>query len=68
MSRLANALLATALAAALVGPWTTPAEAQGAFVEQVATASALVHEVDLDTRQVLLEFGDGEFLRSEDVV
>ena len=62
MSRLANALLATALAAALVAPWTTPATAQGAFVERTASASALVHDVDLATRQVLLEFGEGEFV------
>jgi len=62
MSRLANTVLSTALAAALVAPWPTQAAAQGAFVEQVATVSALVHDVDLTTRQVLLEFGEGEFV------
>lgn len=62
MSRFKNAILSTVLAAALVVPWAGPAAAQGAFVERIATASALVHDVDLTTRQVLLEFGEGEFL------
>ena len=35
---------------------------QGAFVEQAATIQALVHEVDLTTRQVLLQTGENEFV------
>jgi hypothetical protein len=35
---------------------------QGAFVEQVAAIQALVHEVDLTTRQVLLQTGENEFV------
>jgi hypothetical protein len=62
MSRFANVLVSTALAALLLTPWAAPVQAQGAFVERVAAASAMVHDVDLTTRQVLLEFGDGEFV------
>jgi hypothetical protein len=62
LSSLKNALFSTVLAAAFAAPWATPAQAQGAFVERVATVSALVHDVDLTTRQVLLQTGDGEFV------
>ena len=35
---------------------------EGAFVEEVAQGTALVHDVDLTTRQVLLETQDGDFV------
>ena len=34
----------------------------GAVIEQTAVSSALVHDVDLTTRQVLLETEDGRFV------
>ena len=62
MLRLRSTLLAAVLGTALVLPIAQPAMAQGAFVEQVASVSAIVHDVDLTTRQVLLEIGEGEFV------
>lgn len=57
--------MAALAGAALLPPSAQIANAQdqpqGAFVEQLATVSALVHDVDLTTRQVLLELADGEF-------
>ena len=62
MPRLKTALLAAVLGTALALPLAQPTLAQGAFVEQVATVSAVVHDVDLTTRQVLLQIGEGEFV------
>jgi len=64
VSHFKSALLATALGAALVLPWDKPVQAQadGAIVEETLTSSALVHDVDLTARQVLLETEDGRFL------
>ena len=62
MPCLRSTLIAAVLGTALVLPQVQPARAQGAFVEQVATVSALVHDVDLTTRQVLLQVGEGEFV------
>jgi hypothetical protein len=62
MLRSKSALVAAVLGTALVLPFTQPAEAQGAFVEQVASVAAVVHDVDLTTRQVLLQIGEGEFV------
>ena len=62
MPCLKSTLIAAVLATALALPFAQPAQAQGAFVEQVATVSALVHDVDLTTRQVLLQIGEGEFV------
>lgn len=64
MSHYKSALLAAALGAALVLPWDKPvhAQAEGAIVEETVTSSALVHDVDLTARQVLLETEDGRFL------
>ncbi len=64
MSHDKSALLAAALGAALILPWDKPVQAQadGAIVEETVTSSALVHDVDLTARQVLLETEDGRFL------
>ncbi len=56
------AAVAGALLLAQVDTAAAQDQPQGAFVEQVAAVSALVHDVDLTTRQVLLEFGQGEFV------
>jgi hypothetical protein len=61
MPRLKPALLVAALGTALSFPLAQPSLAQGAFVERVASVSAVVHDVDLTTRQVLLETADGAF-------
>jgi hypothetical protein len=57
-------ILALAAVAAVLPLLTATAQdrPQGAFVEQVATVSAIVHDVDLTTRQVLLQIGEGEFV------
>ncbi len=57
-------LLAVAVVLAACLPLLPAAQeqSQGAFVEQVASVSAIVHDVDLTTRQVLLELGAGEFV------
>lgn len=62
MSSLKSLTLAALLAALPLLPATGQDRPQGAFVEQVATVSALVHDVDLTTRQVLLGLGEGEFV------
>lgn len=62
MLRSKSALVAAVLGTALVLPLAGPTSAQGAFVEQVASVAALVHDVDLTTRQVLLQIGEGEFV------
>jgi hypothetical protein len=56
------ALAAVAAIVLPVLPATAQERPQGAFVEQVATVSAIVHDVDLTTRQVLLQLGEGEFV------
>lgn len=61
MSRLGSTFFAAVLGTALALPLAQPSLAQGAFVEKLATVSALVHDVDLTTRQVLLETADGAF-------
>ena len=61
-STLVAAVLGAALALPLAPALTKPAVAQGAFVEEVASVSALVHDIDLTTRQVLLETGEQEFV------
>jgi hypothetical protein len=62
MQSFKSALYATLLVAMVALPMAAPAYSQGAFVEEVATGSALVHEVDTVARQVLLETEDGRFL------
>lgn len=58
-----RSIAAFALAGALVMALPqAPGLAQGAAVEEVATATALVHDVDLTSRQVLVETEDGRFV------
>jgi hypothetical protein len=65
MSRLKIIALAALAGVALLPPLSLKLSAQdqpqGAFVERVAAVSAVVHDVDLTTRQVLLETADGAF-------
>jgi hypothetical protein len=63
MPSIRNLALATIAVAVLpLVPTVAQERPEGAFVEQVATVSALVHDVDLTTRQVLLQVGEGEFV------
>jgi hypothetical protein len=62
MQRFKSALYAALLGGIVALPMATPVYSQGAFVEEVATGSALVHDVDIVARQVLLETEDGRFL------
>ena len=61
---LKSACAAVALGALLLLPLGNAGHAQseGAVVEETVTSSALVHDVDLTARQVLLETEDGRFL------
>jgi hypothetical protein len=62
MIKITRLVCAAVLGTALLLPLSPDALAQGAFVERVATSKALVHDVDLKTRQVLLETEDGRFV------
>lgn len=62
MQPVKSAFFAVALGAALVIAQHSPLQAQGASVEETAVSSALVHDVDVTARQVLLETEDGRFL------